>query len=808
MNPMFWLRWSWRDFRRRTTQVLAIAVVVALGSGLYAGLGSTSVWRTDSLTLSLRRLDTHDVEIATAGGLPVGAGALATAGRRAGGSALGTVQTRLIANLPVRAGADGAVPAAGEIVGVDLAAAPRVDAWKVVAGHDLPSSGGKDEVLLDAHFASAHHLPATGRITIAGTAVTYAGTVLEPEHLTIISTVGATIQGAATHAVIYAPLALAQRLAGMPGQVNDAVALATPGTSLDSLATAMTGAMPAALPNAPVLVTPRTQDTRITSLFDEIRSEQQIFDVFAVLILAGAGFSAFTLTRRIVEAQRRDIGIGMALGVKPQQIAIRTLALALEIAVVGVALGVLAGWGIGAMVLAVAKANTPFPFWTTPWQSGLFLRAAALGLVIPLAGSAYPVWRAVRVVPTDALLPPHLRGRRRLLASALRRLRLPGSMLSQAPVRRIAIAPARSVMTVCAIMLVLAPLLAALGASDSTSATLGSGDTLRAGPATDTLLVDLTSYQSATSPTVQAVTGDSAVAASSLGLDTGGYLIGRGRTIGISISMVDLSNPLAAPRAVVARRIQPGGIVISAKAAADLGVREGGQVVLRHPESSGARIQFVDSRLPVRAVIDSPFRFVAYMDLRDEPLMGMSGIVNAATVQPRAGVSPDDLQRRLASHPGVASALSVASLSSTMRDMLSVVSRLFVILQVVIAALAFLIAFNSSRTGADERVRENATEMAFGVPVYRVVATGVAESVLLGAAGAAAGVALGLVVQEWLMRTVFPAAVPDLAVLSSTSARSVLVTVAIGLLATAGAPLLTTRRLRRTNLPGTLRYVE
>ena len=43
------------------------------------------------------------------------------------------------------------------------------------------------------------------------------------------------------------------------------------------------------------------------------------------MILAGAGFAAFNLTKRVVEAQRRDIGIAMSLGVPRLQIAVRTM---------------------------------------------------------------------------------------------------------------------------------------------------------------------------------------------------------------------------------------------------------------------------------------------------------------------------------------------------------------------------------------------------------------------------------------------------------------------------------------------------
>ncbi len=43
-----WLRWSWRDLRARWLQIGAIAGIIAIGSGVYSGLGSTAAWRTTS----------------------------------------------------------------------------------------------------------------------------------------------------------------------------------------------------------------------------------------------------------------------------------------------------------------------------------------------------------------------------------------------------------------------------------------------------------------------------------------------------------------------------------------------------------------------------------------------------------------------------------------------------------------------------------------------------------------------------------------------------------------------------------------
>ena len=43
-SRVLWLRWSWRDLRARWAQVCALAAVIALGTGGYAALLSTSAW--------------------------------------------------------------------------------------------------------------------------------------------------------------------------------------------------------------------------------------------------------------------------------------------------------------------------------------------------------------------------------------------------------------------------------------------------------------------------------------------------------------------------------------------------------------------------------------------------------------------------------------------------------------------------------------------------------------------------------------------------------------------------------------------
>lgn len=788
--------------------MFAIATIVALGAGIYAGLATTSVWRQQSLDASLARLDADDVRVSLVSGLTIGRARLLNAITGAAPGELSRVEPRLVVFAPVTATRrTTAIPAAGEIVGVDLHA-HQIDRWRVTAGRDL-TSDDTGVALLDSHFASQYHLPAAGTLRIGRTNVHYVGLALSPEFLNLNTTSGEAIQGQATRAVLFAPIDLAERVSGDGNAtVNDAVLRVRPGVDAERMSTALQRSLATTLPGLALTVTARGDDPALRALYDEIGSEQHLFDVFALLILAGAGFAAFNLTKRVVEAQRRDIGIAMSLGVPRLRIAARTMLFALEITIVGVAAGIGAGWAIAVWVLSVLRRSAPLPFWQTPFESGLFLRAALLGLIVPLAASALPVWRAVRVQPVEALLPPHLRSGGHGLTRAFRRVRLPGTITIQTPLRRIVRAPTRSALTVLAIAFIMAPLLAALGATDSASATIDSGAHILTGETGDRLLVDLVSYEPATSELVTAIERSPLVQRAEPALNTGGYLSRGSQSFGVSISMVNLESNLSAPASIAGLHLKPGGIVISRKAAADLHVRVGDEVTLQHPQRFGTGFRFVDSLLPVSAITTSPYRFVAYMDLRDERIMGLDGIVNTVKVLPRAGVTMAQLQRDIAGMPGVASALPASSLSRTMRDLLAVVGNLFIILQIVIAVLAFLVAFNASNIGTEERSRENATMFAFGVTVRRVAFMSFAESMVLGIVGVGLGIGFGAAVLRWILDSVFPAAVPDLAVLQHISISSYLLTVAIGLAATATAPWLNLRRLRAMDVPSTLRYVE
>jgi len=98
--------------------------------------------------------------------------------------------------------------------------------------------------------------------------------------------------------------------------------------------------------------------------------------------------------------------------------------------------------------------------------------------------------------------------------------------------------------------------------------------------------------------------------------------------------------------------------------------------------------------------------------------------------------------------------------------------------------------------------------MAFGLPVRAVLGMTATESVLVGVLGTVTGVAAGYGLLAWLTATTIAGVMPEIGVTAALSAGTVAAAVLLGTAAVAAAPLFTLRRLRRTDVPATLRVVE
>jgi putative ABC transport system permease protein len=811
LGPLFLLRWSARDLRRRWLQVAAIALIIAIGTGVYSALGSTATWRRTSNDASFAALGMYDLRVRSADGVDAPVGAMLDPLDRLPAGMVDHAEERLVVPTQVDASTgeqSALVP--GRIVGVDVSAGgPELN--QVWVDHDdgralNAGDAGRGTVVLERKFADHYDLPPEGTLRVAGTSVRSVGQGLSPEYFFVVTEEGGFF-AEANFAVVFTSLETAQELAGRGGRVNDLVLRLAPGVDPSVARRAVAEAF--AETGLGVTVMERRDEDAYRILYDDIQSDQKFWSVFAALILAGATFGAFNLASRMVEAQRREIGIGMALGFTRRRLLFRPLVAGVEIAALGVVFGVGVGLAVDAALRPVFTGMLPLPVWHTDFQPGTFARGAAIGFVLPVLATAWPAWRAVRVHPVDAIATTH-RSARGGLSPLLRRLPWPRSTYRRMPVGDVLRTPRRTALTSLGIAAALAALVVTLGMIDSFLATMERHDREVVQDHPDRLAVSLQGLQASDSPVVAAILDEPVVGAVQPVLRFSGLLSAKGADpIDLVVDVTPLDGSVWHPSVDRHGTSAAGGIVIAEEAARDLGVTVGDTVTLRHPtQGSDGGLRQVESSVPIRGLHPSPFRFAAYLDRTQLGSLGLPDVVNHLYVLPSAGSSDVDVQRALFGRQGVASSQPITVASKVIRDSMDEFVAIFRVLELFILLLALLIAYNAATINTDERRREHATLFAFGLPLRRVIGMDLIEGVILGALGTALGVVLGRLVLGWMTTDLIGNTLPELGLDVALSSSTLMTAVVLGVVAVGTAPLLTIGRLRRMDIPGTLRVVE
>lgn len=809
-----WLRWSWRDLRSRWVQVAVIALVIAIGTGSYAGLSSLTVWRIQSNDRSLELTRMYDLRVRLPAGSFVAAGSLTAALDTLSDPGLieASEERRLVPTQLDASTDDQTILVTGQIVGVDLTdGGPDVNRIIPMLGRGLAESdAGEEVILLERNFAEHYSLPADGEVLLAGDRpIRYVGHGSTPEYFTV-ATEGGGLLAQATFAAMFTSLETAQQLAGRPDSVNDLVLTLNDGAELDTVAAELA----ATFRDVGATIMEPLDDPAYRILTEDPEGDQQFYNVFAIAIFGGAVFAAFNLTTRMIEAQRREIGIAMAIGISPRAIAMRPLLFGIQISLLGVVFGVGVGILIAEAMQGLLQDLQPaLPVFEAPFQFRLFAAVALIGLVVPLLAIMYPVLRAVRVHPVDAIKPTHLAARGNRFVALLHRVPLPGDTFAQLPFRNLLRSPRRAFLTILGIAAVLSVLVAIVGMLDSLFGTIDrSDDELLAG-SPDRIEIALDQFYPVDSPVADFVLASSVLTAAEPVLQVPGATLLASDSdddIDLFVSFVDLESDLWRPT-VTDDEVSPDalGIVLSESAASDLGVAPGDTVRLRHPRRTGATLfELVETELPVLGLHPHPFRFVAYFDISHAGLVGLEGATNLIYARPAPGEDEASVQRALFGAAGVASAQGVTSTTDAIRDAMAEFTVVFQVFEGAGLLLALLIAFNAASISEDERARENATMLAFGIPLHTILRMAVIESLAIGVLSTVLGLLGGFAVLTWTVEVLFPRVLPDIRVAATLSFASLAIVLVLGIVAVAVAPLLTIRKLRNMNIPSTLRVME
>jgi putative ABC transport system permease protein len=165
--------------------------------------------------------------------------------------------------------------------------------------------------------------------------------------------------------------------------------------SAESLAPALRQIIRKADPEMPVSDV-RMLEEIVTAETASRRVQLSALGAFALIAFLLAAIGIHGLLSFSVNSRTQEIGVRMALGATSGQILRMILRDGVILAAIGIILGVIAGYAAGSGLQALLAG-------VRPGDAASFLSAVALCLVMTLAGSLLPAWRAVRIDPTVAI---------------------------------------------------------------------------------------------------------------------------------------------------------------------------------------------------------------------------------------------------------------------------------------------------------------------------------------------------------------------------------------------------------------------
>jgi ABC-type antimicrobial peptide transport system permease subunit len=140
----------------------------------------------------------------------------------------------------------------------------------------------------------------------------------------------------------------------------------------------------------------QTMESRISDSLVTRRSPALLAGLFSGIALLLTAIGTYGVLSYAVAQRRREIGVRMALGARPEQIRKQFVTLALRLLASGIGLGFVGAWLAGRAMQAVLF-HVPALDWMT-----LASTAVVMG-VVSLVACLLPTRRASRISPIEAL---------------------------------------------------------------------------------------------------------------------------------------------------------------------------------------------------------------------------------------------------------------------------------------------------------------------------------------------------------------------------------------------------------------------
>jgi len=613
-------------------------------------------------------------------------------------------------------------PLMGRLVSVPEGEQPVLNQLTLRSGR-LVAPGRPDEVVINESFAIAHGLGPGDQIgaIIDDTRrdLRIVGTAMSPEFVYVLSPF-ALIPDKKRYGILWMGREALEAAYDYDGAFNDLALTTLRGADTRGVVHALDALLS---PYGGLGAYDREDHISSWFVMNELEQNRATARILPTIFLLVAAFLTNMVLSRLIATERAEIGLLKAFGYSRIEVGLHYA----KLVVVIVSLGIVIGWGLGAVLGRLSTElyaeNLNFAVLIYQPGPGSFLLGAFLSLAVGLGATARAVARAASLPPVVAMRPPAppVFRRRRELREGFRRwidepTRIIFRQLTRWPVRAmimsLSYAGAIGLMVLSLYFADAIALLAHTHFGEAQRAEMTVGFTE---PKSTTVLQEIArlpgvlAVEPMRSVPVDLVAGPRTHRGSLQGLPADArmsriYDVERG--------------PLAVPES---------GVVLSRVLARKLGVAEGG--VIRADVLEGRRPAIP---LTVVDVFDSYIGMTAYLDLDglnralgDRPV---AGYVNAEVDEARQ----DELMAALKARPSVSTMalrwVAVENFHETVAGSLMVFVGFFTLFSF---ALGFGISYNTQRIALSERGRELATMRVLGFSRHDTLYILVGETLVL-----------------------------------------------------------------------------
>jgi putative ABC transport system permease protein len=282
------------------------------------------------------------------------------------------------------------------VLGIDPVLEPQLHDMPLASGRLLTaattgSASDAKSAVVTQTLADQEHLALGGSITLNGDAD------VGPQAYKIVGILsGDGTLPEANGRLVLIPLASAQTLFGLDGVTRVDLSVA-PGTSVEVL----TGQLLEVIKTQPYLLS-KTADLA-TSLRNEMADFRSALLLVAAVVLFAGAFLIFNTLSMTVAELTREVGLLRAAGTTRSQVMGLVVLQALALGVAGSVAGVVMGVGLAIGTLAWVGTSGPVSLVAPSISLGSIAMALGIGVVLTVAASLEPAWRAGRIPPVEAL---------------------------------------------------------------------------------------------------------------------------------------------------------------------------------------------------------------------------------------------------------------------------------------------------------------------------------------------------------------------------------------------------------------------